>query len=49
MRILLVGHGKMGRMIESLAREYGCEVAGVVDPQSAAHGGPIDVRSVAIG
>jgi 4-hydroxy-tetrahydrodipicolinate reductase len=39
MRILLVGHGKMGRMVESLAREYGCEVAGVIDPQSPQHGG----------
>ena len=34
MRILLVGYGKMGRMIESLAPESGCEVAGVIDPQS---------------
>jgi 4-hydroxy-tetrahydrodipicolinate reductase len=32
MRILLVGHGKMGRMIESLAPEFGGEVAGVIDP-----------------
>jgi 4-hydroxy-tetrahydrodipicolinate reductase len=39
MKILLVGHGKMGRMIESLAGEYGCEVMGVIDPQSPAHGG----------
>jgi 4-hydroxy-tetrahydrodipicolinate reductase len=39
MKILLVGHGKMGRMIESLAREYDCEVVGVIDPQSPAHGG----------
>jgi 4-hydroxy-tetrahydrodipicolinate reductase len=39
MRILLVGHGKMGRMVESLAPEYDCEVAGVIDPQSPAHGG----------
>jgi 4-hydroxy-tetrahydrodipicolinate reductase len=39
MRILLVGHGKMGRMVESLAAEYGCDVAGVIDPQSPAHGG----------
>jgi 4-hydroxy-tetrahydrodipicolinate reductase len=31
-RLLLVGHGKMGRMVESLAAEYGCEVVGVVDP-----------------
>jgi 4-hydroxy-tetrahydrodipicolinate reductase len=33
MRILLVGHGKMGHMLESLAAEFGCEVAGVIDPQ----------------
>jgi 4-hydroxy-tetrahydrodipicolinate reductase len=39
LKILLVGHGKMGRMVESLAGEYGCEVAGVIDPQSPAHGG----------
>ena len=42
MRILLVGHGKMGRLVESLAPEYGCDVAGVIDPQSAAHGGGPD-------
>jgi 4-hydroxy-tetrahydrodipicolinate reductase len=41
MRIVLVGHGKMGRMIESLAKEYELEVAGVIDPLSPAHrGGP---------
>jgi len=34
MRILLVGYGKMGRMIEGLAPESGLEVAGVIDPQS---------------
>ena len=43
MRILLVGHGKMGQMVEGLAAEYGCEVAGVIDPQSAKHGGGPDV------
>ncbi|HEX3702891.1 MAG TPA: dihydrodipicolinate reductase C-terminal domain-containing protein [Vicinamibacterales bacterium] len=32
MKILLVGHGKMGRLVESLAGEYGCEIAGIVDP-----------------
>src|SRR5438477_230877 len=42
MRVLLVGHGKMGRLVESLAPEYGCEIAGVIDPQSAAHGGGPD-------
>jgi 4-hydroxy-tetrahydrodipicolinate reductase len=36
-RLLLVGYGKMGRMVEALAPEYGCEVAGIVDP---AAGGP---------
>lgn len=35
MRILLVGRGKMGRMVESLAPEYGAEVAGVVEIDSA--------------
>jgi 4-hydroxy-tetrahydrodipicolinate reductase len=42
MRILLVGHGKMGRMVEGLAPEYGCEVVGVIDPQSPRHGGGPD-------
>src|SRR5262245_54464863 len=32
MRILLVGYGRMGKLVESLAGEYECEVAGVVDP-----------------
>ena len=31
-RVLLVGYGKMGRLIESLAGEYDCEIAGIVDP-----------------
>jgi 4-hydroxy-tetrahydrodipicolinate reductase len=35
----LVGHGKMGRMVEGLAPEYGGEVVGVIDPQSPKHGG----------
>ncbi len=35
MRILLVGHGKMGQMVGSLADEYGCVVAGIIDPRSA--------------
>ena len=42
MKLLLVGHGKMGRMVESLAGEYGCEIAGVIDPASPAHGGGPD-------
>lgn len=39
MKILLVGYGKMGQLVGSLAGEYGGEIAGVVDPLSNAHGG----------
>jgi 4-hydroxy-tetrahydrodipicolinate reductase len=42
MRILLVGYGKMGRLVGELAPQYDCEVAGIVDPPSPAHSGPID-------
>ena len=42
MKILLVGHGKMGRLVSELAPQYDCEVAGVVDPQSPAHSGGLD-------
>jgi 4-hydroxy-tetrahydrodipicolinate reductase len=35
MRILLVGHGRMGRMVEGLAAEYDCEVAGIVEIDNA--------------
>jgi 4-hydroxy-tetrahydrodipicolinate reductase len=45
MRILLVGHGKMGRLVETLAADYGCEVAGVIDPQSPRHGGGPDAAT----
>ena len=42
MRILLVGYGKMGQLVGELARQYDCEVAGIVDPLSPAHSGGID-------
>ena len=42
MRILLVGHGKMGRLVEALAPEHGCTIVGIVDPDSPAHSGTID-------
>jgi 4-hydroxy-tetrahydrodipicolinate reductase len=42
MRILLVGHGRMGRLVGDLAAEYGHEVVGVVDPASPRHQGPAD-------
>src|SRR6202011_1884404 len=41
-KLLLVGHGKMGRMVEALAGDYGCDIAGVIDPGSPAHGGGPD-------
>lgn len=30
-RILIIGHGRMGRLVEQLAAEHQCEVAGIVD------------------
>jgi 4-hydroxy-tetrahydrodipicolinate reductase len=30
-RILIVGYGRMGRLVEHLAPEFGCDVAGVLD------------------
>jgi 4-hydroxy-tetrahydrodipicolinate reductase len=39
MRLLLVGHGKMGQLVGTLAPQYDCEVAGVIDPASPLHGG----------
>ena len=35
-RVLLVGHGRMGRLVESLAGGFGFEIAGVIDRASAA-------------
>ena len=32
LRILLVGYGRMGKLVESLAGDYSCDVAGIVDP-----------------
>lgn len=36
MRLLLIGHGRMGRLVEGLAASHGCEVAGVITETSAA-------------
>jgi 4-hydroxy-tetrahydrodipicolinate reductase len=35
MKILLVGHGRMGRLVEDLAASYDCEVVGVVTRRAA--------------
>ena len=45
MRVVLVGHGKMGRLVESLAPEFGFDVAGVIDPMSPRHGGGPDAAA----
>jgi 4-hydroxy-tetrahydrodipicolinate reductase len=34
MRLLLVGHGRMGRLVEALAPAYGFELAGILDHAS---------------
>jgi len=39
MKLLLVGHGKMGQLVGTLAPQYDCEIAGVIDPGSSLHGG----------
>lgn len=30
MRILIIGHGRMGRLVEQFAADHGCEIAGVI-------------------
>jgi 4-hydroxy-tetrahydrodipicolinate reductase len=45
MRVLLLGHGRMGRLVESLAPEYGATVAGVIDE----HSGPRAIADGAFG
>jgi 4-hydroxy-tetrahydrodipicolinate reductase len=45
MKLLLVGHGKMGQLVGTLAPQYDDEVVGVIDPASPLHGGgPGDAR-----
>jgi 4-hydroxy-tetrahydrodipicolinate reductase len=39
-RLLLVGHGRMGRLVESLASDAGFEIAGAVDSRSTAEAWP---------
>jgi 4-hydroxy-tetrahydrodipicolinate reductase len=35
MRIVLIGHGRMGRLVESLAPSHGCEIAGILTSRAA--------------
>lgn len=49
MRILLVGYGRMGKLVEALAPEYGAQIAGVIIARDAERSlregsyGPVDV------
>lgn len=49
MRILLIGHGRMGQLVESLGPSYGATIAGVIDERSGERAiadgefGPVDV------
>ena len=42
-RLLLVGYGKMGRLVDALAPDHGCEVAGRVDIGVSDWSAPADV------
>jgi 4-hydroxy-tetrahydrodipicolinate reductase len=47
-RLLLIGHGKMGKLIERLAPDHGCEIAGIAEVdrpvrEVVAAAGPVDV------
>lgn len=37
-RLLVVGHGRMGRLVEALSAEYGLDVAGAIGRSNAANG-----------
>ena len=49
MRLLLVGHGRMGQLVEKLAPDYGASIAGIITAREAdqalvdADFGPVDV------
>ena len=47
-RVLLLGRGRMGSLVESLSTEYGFEVAGVVDSGNAARASEWPDADVAI-
>jgi len=31
MRVLVIGHGRMGKLVETLAPEHGCDIAGIAE------------------
>lgn len=48
LRVLLVGHGRMGRLVESLATEYGVEIAGAIRSADAGDPGRWPAADVAV-
>lgn len=38
MNVLLIGHGRMGQLVERLAPEYGCQIAGIVTEENGVAG-----------
>ena len=51
MRVLLIGHGRMGRLIEQLAPDHGCQIVGIAEvdrPVGAVIDGLSDGVDVAI-
>jgi 4-hydroxy-tetrahydrodipicolinate reductase len=48
MRVLILGHGRMGRLVESLCPEQGIELAGVVDRAGASRPDAWPAADVAI-
>lgn len=47
-RLLLVGHGRMGRLVEALSPEYGFDVSGAIDSANAADEGAWVEADVAV-
>jgi 4-hydroxy-tetrahydrodipicolinate reductase len=41
-KLLLVGHGRMGRLVEHLASSYGADVAGILDENNIDTAGALD-------
>jgi 4-hydroxy-tetrahydrodipicolinate reductase len=45
MRLLILGHGRMGKLVERLCSQHGFELAGVLDASNNAHGRGIEAGS----
>ena len=48
MRVLIIGHGRMGKLVETLAAQHGCEIAGIAEMHTPlakvlGEAGPVDV------